>query len=180
MLGGGVYLKIHNIYHPQTLHPQQPWIKHTRFVSLSEAVTWICCLRYFCTGSGLYWEVIGRLFPTGRRIPVPGGSRSNREGWHLCLSYCQKMLGIQGNISLHCIFNLPIGHWMKIYACPDWNFIAIAHTNDSQSGPINRLRVISVCWVNRVWFNHLSRHRFRSIKTVLIILDDRIFVTTNR
>ena len=74
---GGVYPKIHNIYHPQTLHPQQPCITNTRCVSLSEAVTWKCGLRYFCTGSGLYREVTGKIFPTGRGVPVPGGSRSN-------------------------------------------------------------------------------------------------------
>ena len=31
-------------------------------------------------------------------------------------------LDIKWNITLHCIFYLPIGHWMKIYDCPDWNF----------------------------------------------------------
>ena len=53
---------------------------HTRCVSLSEAVTLKCGLRYFCAGSGLYREVTGRIFPTGRgfphtgRLPVkPGG-----------------------------------------------------------------------------------------------------------
>ena len=33
------------------------------------------------------------------------------------LSYCQKTLGIQGNITLHCFFYLPVVHWKKIYAC---------------------------------------------------------------
>ena len=37
--GGGVNPKIHDIYHPQTLHLKQPCITHTRCVSLSEEVT---------------------------------------------------------------------------------------------------------------------------------------------
>ena len=44
-------------------------------------------------------------------------------------------------------------------------FIPNAHTNNSQaiwSGPINRMRIVSVCGVNRVRFYRLSGHRFRS------------------
>ena len=34
----------------------------------------------------------------------------------LYLTCCQIMLGIQGNITLHCnFFYLPVGHWMLIF-----------------------------------------------------------------
>ena len=48
---------------------------------------------------------------------------SGQAHLNINLSCCQITLGIQGNITLHCIFfNLSVGHLMKIYACPDWNF----------------------------------------------------------
>ena len=35
--------------------------------------------------------------------------------------------GIQGKINSHWIFYLPVGHWVKIYACPDWNLTCPGH-----------------------------------------------------